>query len=101
MIQDIDRKHCRHAKKPDWEKHTIQCNSNWLIHRDRLHVQASFCQTCPYHDRRNRWPMLGDAIASALGWLGFKKSKTCGCVQRQSRLNFWGLRLAIGRLRKQ
>lgn len=101
MIQDMDRKRCRHARRHNSLLRTVECRSNWLIHRDRLNVSQETCAICPYVNRPNRWPMLGEAVASVLGWLGFKKHKGCGCAQRQTALNFWGLRLAIGRLKKR
>ena len=94
-------KQCRHARRPNTVSQTIECRSNWIFHRDRKHVHQETCQRCPFFDRPNRWPMLGEAVAYVLGWLGFKKHKTCGCARRQTRLNFWGLRLASSWLKKR
>jgi hypothetical protein len=86
---------CRQSGNIDRATRTLECRSNRIIHRDAKRVSADTCMECPYHNKPNRWPLLGELVAGVLLRLGIRRRKTCGCAQRESRLNLWGLRMVF------
>lgn len=84
---------CRHARNFDLKNYTCECRSNRIIHRDPKKVHFDVCIICPYKNKPNRWPMLGEALAHVLALAGVRKGPKCGCVARERSLNFLGLRI--------